>query len=391
MNSIASDAEALFPYLQSMRRDFHRHPELGFQEKRTAEIVASELSKLGIDVTTGVAKTGVIGILKGSHPGPVVLARFDMDALPVTEETGADYSSLNPGIMHACGHDGHVAIGLATARLLAERRDDLHGTVKFIFQPAEEGQGGAEAMLNAGILENPSVDFALGMHLWNQIPVGWMGVADGPVMAGSDIFEVKVSGKGGHGAMPNETIDPVVATAQIVVALQSIVSRNVSPLHSAVVSVTQFQAGEAFNVIPPQALLRGTIRTYEASVHDLVVERFTQIVQNIAAGYGCGAQIDLRSLTPAVLNDPSVSDVVRSAAKTLYEDIQIDESYQTMTSEDMSFILQRVKGCYFFLGTANAKKGLIYGHHHPQFDFDEAMLPRGAAIMTAAVLNILKA
>jgi amidohydrolase len=208
---LLSEARALFEYTRDLRRDFHQHPELGFQEVRTAGIVAQELGQLGLEVTTGVVETGVVATLEGTHPGPVILVRFDMDALPINEETQAPYASRNPGVMHACGHDGHTAIGLTVAKLLQAHRQDLHGQVKFIFQPAEEGLGGAERMVQAGVLENPKPDISLALHLWNVKPIGWIGVTSGPAMAASEKFLLRITGKGGHGAAPHLTIDPILA------------------------------------------------------------------------------------------------------------------------------------------------------------------------------------
>lgn len=257
------EAKELFPYTQSLRRDFHMHPELGFQEVRTGGIVAKELESLGIEVTKGIGKTGVVGLLEGEKPGPMLLLRFDMDALPILEDTGAEYGSQNPGVMHACGHDGHTAIGLTVAKILHAHRDQLNGTIKFCFQPSEEGTngeevGGAEMMIRDGVLGGPKVDSALALHIWNEQPLGWLGIGGGPMMAGADIFNVKVTGKGGHGAIPHAAVDPIVASAQIITALQTIVSRNVSPLETAVVSVTNVHSGTAFNVIPQEATLEGT-------------------------------------------------------------------------------------------------------------------------------------
>ncbi len=243
MHDYISEAQALFEYTQFMRRDFHAHPELGFQEIRTAGIVARELKTLGLDTYTGVAGTGIIARLESARSGPVVLVRADMDALPINEETGAAYASQNTGIMHACGHDGHTAILLTVAKILVSHRDELPGTVKFMFQPAEEGMGGAEKMIEEGVLENPKVDLALALHLWNEKPVGWLGIPNGPAMAGAEIFKIKIIGKGGHGAAPHLTVDPVLAAAQIVTALQGIVARNVAPLLTAVVSVCTIHGG----------------------------------------------------------------------------------------------------------------------------------------------------
>src|SRR6266498_1308136 len=262
MPDFLSQSQELFPYTQSLRRDFHKHPELGFREIRTGGIVAKELESLGIEVTKGVGKTGVIGLLEGARPGPTLLLRFDMDALPIVEETGAEYSSQNNGVMHACGHDGHTAIGLTVAKLLNAHRDELAGTIKFCFQPSEEGTngeeiGGAEMMMQDGLFDSPKVDMALALHLWNEQPLGWLGISGGPTMAGAELFSIKITGQGGHGAIPNVTIDPIVASTQIVTALQTIVSRNVSPLDTAVVSITTFHSGTAFNVIPAEAILGG--------------------------------------------------------------------------------------------------------------------------------------
>ena len=261
MNPIIEEVQELFPYMQARRRDFHMHPELGFQEVRTAGIVADELRALGLEVHTGIAETGVVAILRGEHPGPVLLIRFDMDALPIQEENEAEYASQNPGVMHACGHDAHTAIGLSVARILNAHRGDIHGTVKLVFQPAEEGDGGAERMVAEGVLENPRPDRCLALHVWNSQPSGWLGITPGPVMAAAETFHVKIIGRGGHGASPHRTVDPLYAAAQIVTALQSIVSRNVAPMDTAVVSVTAIHSGTTFNVIPQTAELQGTIRT----------------------------------------------------------------------------------------------------------------------------------
>lgn len=396
MSNFLSQAQELFPYTQAVRRDLHMHPELGFREVRTAGLVARELQALGLEVTTGVAQTGVVGLLEGGKPGPVVLLRFDMDALPVSEETGAAYASTVPGVMHACGHDGHTAIGLTVARLLHARRSELAGTVKFVFQPAEEGtcgqeMGGNERMIHDGVLEDPRPDLALALHLWNEKPLGWIHAAAGPVMAGAEEFKITVAGRGGHGALPNRTADPVLAACHIVTALQSIVSRNVAPLEAAVVSVTMLHAGQAFNVIPPQATLEGTIRTFEPSVRKTVLQRFEQIAQGVATAMGCQAEVSVKRLTPAVINADEVAHGVQAAARRALPDADLDTSgHLTMGAEDMAFMLEKIPGCYFFVGSANSERGLDYGHHHPKFDFDEAVLPRAAAWMAEAALEFLK-
>ncbi len=391
MPNFLSEAQALFEYTQSMRRDFHAHPELGFHEVRTAGIVAKELTALGLEVHTGVGGTGVLALLEGAKPGPVVLVRADMDALPIREETGAPYASQNPGVMHACGHDGHTAVLLTVAKMLNAHRSQLSGTVKFMFQPAEEGMGGAEKMIEDGVLENPKVDVALALHVWNEKPVGWVGIAGGPAMAGAEIFKIKVRGKGGHGAVPHLAVDPILAAAQVVSALQGIVARNIAPLQTAVVSVCTIHGGETFNVIPPAVEMTGTIRTFEPAVRTRVLERFEKTVHSIAEGMGCQAEIELQILTPATINQPETATRVQAVARRLFPEADVDTAnYITMGSEDFAFVLEKVPGCFFFIGSANSEKGLDAGHHHPRFDIDEAALPRGAALMAATITDLLK-
>jgi amidohydrolase len=385
-----SEAQSLFEYSQSLRRDFHAHPELGFQEFRTAGIVARELNTLELEIQTGIAGTGVVALLNGAKPGPVILVRADMDALPIVEETGAVYTSQNSGVMHACGHDGHTAILLTVARMLHAHRNEFAGKVKFMFQPAEEGLGGAEKMLEGGVLENPKVDVALGLHIWNEKPVGWVGIANGPAMAGAEIFKIKVVGKGGHGAAPHLALDPVLAAAQVVTALQGIVARNVAPLQTAVISICTIHGGETFNVIPPAVELTGTIRTFEPEVRARVLKRFEETVRGVAGAMGCQVELDLQCLSPATINQKETAGIVQTVARRLFPTAEIDPAnFITMGSEDFSFVLDKVPGCFFFIGSANQEKGLIAGHHHPKFDFDETVLPQAAALMSAAVIDLL--
>lgn len=396
MSSFLQHAEELFPYTQAMRRDFHAHPELGFREVRTGGIVAKELEMLGIEVTKGVGKTGVVGYLEGSKQGPTILLRFDMDALPITEETGAEYASINPGVMHACGHDGHTAIGLTVAKMLHARRDELAGSIKFCFQPSEEGTngeevGGALMMMRDGVLESPKVEKTLSLHVWNDKPVGWISVAKGPVMAGAEMFSIRLTGKGGHGAAPDTTIDPVIAAVHIVTALQTITSRNVPPLKSAVVSVTSLHAGTAFNIIPQSADINGTIRNFDPEVRKMVLARFEQIVRGIASSMQCETEITLKQVTPTVINEDQTTETVLKSAQTLFPDVEIDSApYITMGAEDMGYMQDKVGGCYFMIGSANAEKHLNYNHHHPKFDFDERALVTGAALMASAAAELLK-
>ncbi len=390
MADFLSEAQALFEYTQALRRDFHRHPELGFHEVRTAGIVARELNKLGLEVTPGIAETGVVATIEGNRQEPVLLLRFDMDALPIQEQTGTSYASENPGVMHACGHDGHTAVGLTVARMLHSHRQELSGTIKLVFQPAEEGEGGAQRMLAEGILENPHADAALALHLWNEKPFGWLGITAGPTMAAAEIINIKVTGRGGHGAIPQLAIDPILASAQIINALQSIVARNVSPLETAVVSVTSIHGGETFNVIPAQVSLQGTIRTFSPEVRQHVLERFHQVVEGVGTAMQCQVECQVQSISPAVVNDGDLAERVRTTARHLLPDSQVEADYHTMGAEDMAFILQKLPGCFFFIGSANPAEGLDAPHHHPRFDFDERALVHATALMASAAWNYLQ-
>ncbi len=395
MSNFLQQAKDLFPYTQALRRDFHMHPELGYNEVRTGGIVAKELEALGIEVTKGVGKTGVVGLLEGKSPGPTILLRFDMDALPIAEETGAEYASTNPGVMHACGHDGHTAIGLTVAKILNEHKDQLKGNIKFCFQPSEEGTngeeiGGALMMMKDGVLESPTVEKTLALHLYNDKPFGWIHIGNGAVMAGAELFLIKLTGKGGHGAMPHTTVDPVTAAAQIVTALQTITSRNVSPLMPVVVSVTSIHAGTTFNVIPPTAELSGTIRAFDRGVRALVLERFEKIVRGVASTMECEAEITIKQITAPVVNHPGIAASVLQSAQAVFLDTQIEtEPYLTMWGEDMGYIQEKVDGCFFFVGSADNEKNLNYTHHHPKFDFDERALITGVALMASAAADIL--
>ncbi len=390
MNEILDQVDQAFTYTSNLRREFHRQPELGFQEIHTAEIILRELSKLdGFSIQSGIAETGIVALLKGGSPGKTVLLRFDMDALPVTENTGVEYVSQNEGIMHACGHDGHMAIGLTVAKLLAENYQDLPGQIKFVFQPAEEGLGGAQRMIEAGVLENPKPDIVLGLHLWNEKEVGWLGISDGPVMSASETFQIEIKGKGGHGGKPHESVDPIVASANIITSLQSLVSREVPPLDSAVITVSSIHGGETHNVIPEIVTLEGTIRTFTETTRQLVIERFHQMVDGVAKTHLCSAEIEIVDISPAVTNQPDVAEVMRQTAVSLFPEAELDTNYQTMASEDMAFLMQDLPGCYSFVGSANPVLGLVAKHHQPDFNFDENALKTATALLVGAVNRFL--
>lgn len=389
---IDSYKEALgeFDFSRSIRRDLHRHPELAFQEYRTADEITKNLKKLDLEVTNGLAKTGVLALIEGVDPGPCILLRFDMDALPIVEQNLTDYTSINSGVMHACGHDGHVAIGLTVARILSNHRQDFKGSIKLLFQPAEEGAGGAESMISSGSLKNPEVVRCLGLHIWNEKPLGWLGISSGPVMASAGSFTIRLTGKGGHAAMPHLTIDPVVAAAQVIVAAQTITSRNTDPKLACVISFCAIRSGEAFNIIPNQVEMKGTLRAFEPEVKEIATKRLQEIANGIGEAMGCTVEFLFESITNAVINDPQVTSIVKRAAENIFPDFLIDWSGQTtMASEDFSFYQKEIPGTFFFVGSANSTLGYTYSHHHPRFDFDEKVLPIGAALMAQAAVDLL--
>lgn len=387
MRPFDQETSAIFPKLVAWRRDFHQHPELAFEEVRTATIVANELNQLGLEVQTGVGKTGVVAVLEGEHDGPTVLVRADMDALPVQEENTAPYISQTPNKMHACGHDAHTAILLGVATLLSAKRQYLKGRVKFVFQPAEETGEGAEAMIADGVLENPKPDIALGLHVWTGFPLGEVVLTNGPTMAGAQNFTIRVTGKGGHAAEPQQTHDPIVTAAHIITAAQSIVSRNIRPIDAGVISFTQMHAGDAFNVIPPYAELRGTIRSFKPDVHQTLAERLHQVAENIAQAMGCTATVELNQLLPPLVNHDSVTEQLRQGFREISPQLHITDDGRTMGGEDMAYFLQAAPGTYFFVGASNTERGLDFPHHHPRFDIDEQVLHIGTSLLTSAVAN----
>ena len=388
-NHVNYEAEALREQLVAWRRDFHMHPELGLQEHRSAGIIAGTLRELGYTVQTGIAQTGIVGLLEGKQPGPVVMVRVDMDALPIIEGNETEYVSQIPGLMHACGHDVHMAMGLGVATLMARRRDEMVGTLKLVFQPGEEGMDGARLMIQDGVLENPPPDIFLSVHVWSDKLVGTIDVTPGTVMAAADMWKCIVRGKGGHGAMPHQTVDPIVATAQIVTALQTVVSRNVSPLETAVITVSVVHGGDAFNIIPPQVELGGTIRTFTPQVREMVWQRMREVIEGVATACGTEAELEMLSLTPAVINASEVVEVVRAAAEAVVGPENVLSGERTMGSEDAAYFMQDVPGCYFFIGAANAERGINAPHHNPRFDIDEDALPLGVAVLVRALTHYL--
>lgn len=392
LSRIRAEIQALQPQIVEWRRRLHQRPELGFKEQLTAEFITQKLQEWGIEHQTGIAKTGIVAIIKGQGlkesnlKAKVLAIRADIDALPIQEENEVSYKSQHDGIMHACGHDGHTAIALGTAYYLSQHRDTFTGTVKIIFQPAEEGPGGAKPMIEAGVLKNPDVDAIIGLHLWNNLPLGIVGVRSGALMAAVECFRCTILGKGGHGAMPHQTVDSVVVAASFVNALQTIVARNVNPLESAVVTVGELHAGTALNIIADTARLSGTVRYFNPTFEGYFAQRIEQIIAGVCQSYGANYDLEYWRLYPPVINDAGIAELVHSvAAEVIETPIGIVPECQTMGGEDMSFFLEEVPGCYFFLGSANPAKSLAYPHHHPRFDFDETALAMGIEIFVRCV------
>ncbi len=373
-----SDTE--FSSLVATRRDLHRHPELAFEETRTAGIVSARLSGLGLSPRTGVGRTGVTAD-PGAADGGRILLRADMDALPLTETTGVPYESQAPGRMHACGHDGHVAVGLAVAERLAG--SPSAGRFRFLFQPAEEGAGGAQACAADGVLEGVSAAF--GLHLWNQLPVGKIGVNRGALLAAVDEFSIEVEGRGGHGAAPHEAADPILAAARIIDALQSVVSREISPLDAAVITVGSIHGGTAFNIIPSTVRLTGTARSFTEETGRALPEKVARIVRGTAEAAGVRAKLDYRRVNRATINDRAMAEMVIETARELFGEENVDVETQTLGGEDMSVFLDRVPGCFFFVGSAPA--GGHRPHHSPDFDIDERALAVGTVLFEAVALR----
>jgi amidohydrolase len=384
----------IVPRVIADRRHLHQHPELAFQEEQTARFVAERLRALGAeDIRTGIAKTGVTALIRGTDgAGPVrsVLLRADIDALPILEETEVAYRSKHPGVMHACGHDGHTAILLAAARLLVERRDRFAGTVKLCFQPAEEAPpGGALPMIEAGVLDDPAVDAAFGLHLIQSLPVGLVGVRPGAVNATGTYFHIVIHGRGGHASHPHLAVDPIAVGAQLVVALQTLVARETDPMAPAVVTVSSFHAGDGIAVIPARAEVRGTIKAFSDDVREALVERLDALVRGIASAMRAEVDVVFEPGYPVNSNDAALTELVRAAAVEAVGADQVVDGPMSMPSDDMGHFLQRVPGCYFFVGIRNEATGLVWHNHHPRFDIDEAALAVGVEVLTGTALRYL--
>ena len=362
------------------RRDIHKHPELSFQEHRTSALVADELKQFGLTVETNIGKTGVVGLLKGNNPGKTIAFRADMDALPIQETSTVPYKSINKGVMHACGHDAHTAILLGAAEVLAKNKHKIKGDIKFIFQPAEEGYGGAKYMIKDGALNN--VDEIYGLHVWNYQQSGTVGVKSGPVMAAADMFSIKIQGIGGHGATPQGTIDCIMISSQLIQALQSIVSRNTNPLESTVVTIGQINGGYNFNIIADEVILKGTTRAYTEENRKLIKNRMQEIIDGIAKTFNAEIKLNYKDGYPPVINDEIITKKLYNAAKTIVKN-NVIVPYLSMGGEDFSYFANEVPGCFFFLGSApQGSKPMSVPQHCSHFNIDEDVMLIGASIFT---------
>ncbi len=375
--------------LVALRRDFHRHPELSFEERRTAAIIAERLHAAKLDVRTGIARTGVVGVLHGDRPGRTIAWRADIDALPLTETLAAPFASGTPGVMHACGHDGHTAIAITLAEMLAARRAELAGTAVFLFQPAEEVLGGARPMIEAGALDDPRVDEVYGLHLSTQTPVGQVMVRPGPTMASADAFEVEVRGRGGHGAYPHLSVDPVTAAAHILIGMQHLVAKEIPALETAVLTVGQIQAGTKNNIIPASAVMRGTLRTFDEGVRAQILERLGAFATDVARAYRAEATLALSDMRcPGVVNHEAPTSFVGACAAADLGEGAVTAGRPVMASDDMCWFLRERPGCYFRVGIAPAH-GRPAPHHAPEFEMNEDGLPVGLRAALAVMLNAL--
>lgn len=388
MNSTTETLKSLFPDMVAWRRHLHRNPELSYQERHTSAFLADLLKSWGLQVKERVGGWGIVAEVRGGKPGATVALRADMDALPIQDEKTCEYASAVPGVMHACGHDAHTSALLAVAKLFAGRSGELAGNVRLLFQPAEEvSPGGAAPMIADGALDG--VDAIYGVHLWTPFPAGSVCAAPGPVMAAADEYVIQIRGKGGHGGLPHETVDSIVVGAQLVVNLQTIVSRSIDPVEPCVVSVGKFSAGNSFNVIAETCTINGTVRTFDTRVRDRVVERMKDICDRTGDMYGADIRLDYKEGYPPVVNDAAETERFFQVATHLFGPERVNRCPLIMAGEDFAYYLQRVPGCFMFVGAGNAQAGIVSPHHHPRFDIDESAMLQSAALLAGMAEHYL--
>ncbi|MGZ3496778.1 MAG: M20 metallopeptidase family protein [Vulcanimicrobiaceae bacterium] len=386
MTAVSTVPQKIVNDVIAIRRDLHMHPELGFEEERTARIVAGRLHSLGFEVHAGIATTGVVGVMRGSKPGKTIMLRADMDALPILEENTHPYRSTIAGKMHACGHDGHVAILLGAAQLIADGKEELAGTVCLVFQPAEEGRGGAKVMVEEGIIERFGIERAYGLHLSSKYPTGMLGFREGPFYASSDSIEIEVIGRGGHGSAPHDAIDPIYTAANFVTSVQQVVSRQIDPLQPAVVTIGSFHGGTIHNVIPRTVKMLGTVRAFDDDVRKSMPERIERVLKSCCDATGARYDFDYLWRYPVTSNDASQTQYARALAEKTAGDERVFIADQLMGAEDFSFFAERVPACFYTLGAHSGPENGI-AHHSSTFDIDESALSAGVAMMTALAFD----
>ena len=391
MIEIKERAAEIKAELAKIRRDFHRNPELGECEFRTMDKICEYLNKWGIEYISGVANTGVVAIIRGKGKGKTVGVRADMDALPIAEENEVSYKSAVNGVMHACGHDAHVTIALGAAKILKEIEDNINGNVKFIFQPAEETVGGADRMIKEGCLKNPDVDYIIGLHVDPNLNTGQIGVKYGKMMASSDELTIRIKGKSTHGAHPDEGIDPIFIASNLVVSLQSLVSRNLSPVNSAILTIGTIHGGTKGNIIPDEVIMTGILRTLDDNTRAYMKKRIKETVEGIAASFGGEGTLGIRESYGSLINDDNIVNLVRNTAENILgSDNVIVKEHPSMGTEDFSYFSKMVKACFYNLGCRNEEKNKIYPIHSSKFDIDEDCLPIGVMLQAASVIELLK-
>jgi len=388
-NSLKEKIEEMRDWLVEIRRTIHMYPELGFEEVETAKLVGIWLEKFGLEVKTGIAKTGVVGLLRGERPGKTVAIRADMDALPMEEASQIPYASKIKGKMHACGHDAHVAILLGVAKFFSSNPEQVKGNIKWIFQPAEEGGGGGRIMVEEGVLENPKVDAIFGAHVYPQIPIGTVGICEREALAAADRFTIKVMGKSGHAASPHLAKDPILAAGHLITQLHSIISRNVNPLESAVITIGKVQGGTAFNIIPDEVELLGTLRTLSSSLREALKARIEEVTRGTARSFGMDYQFNFEYGYPVLVNDPEMTRLVASACAKGIGDEHVKNLGLSLGAEDFAYYLEKAPGSFFRLGIGNEAKGIVHPYHSSLFDIDEDVLPFGVEMFVRIIDQFL--
>jgi carboxypeptidase Ss1 len=389
LTDFLKEARKIEPEIIETRREIHQKPELAYKEKATAKMVAEKLKTLGLGVKTRIGGTGVMGTLQGPRSGTVVALRADMDALPIEELADIDFKSRVKGVMHACGHDTHVAMLLGAARLLSNLKDELPGTVKFLFQPAEEngGKGGAKPMIQAGVMANPKVDYVFGLHIDNDLNSGTVGFRGGPIMASPDTFEIKLIGRGGHGAYPHETVDPVYVAAQVILALQGVSGRMIDPIQPFVITIGSIHSGTKENIIPDHAILQGTLRTLDEKTRRLAKTKIAEVAKGVSKAFGAKAEVDFeKDAYPVTVNDLHVTEQAMKILKKIPR-TRVIVREPIMGGEDFSRFLQEAPGTFYFLGTHNPAKGCVHPNHSPRFKVDEDVLKVGAASLAMLAME----